>query len=176
MREIEIKENILFQLDMCWQLYLYHTDKLEEAEALWAFSPTSLHVRKQNDGWCIDWPESESYEIGPSSIAWIMWHIIYWWTTALDCNFGNGVLKREDIPWPGSVEKAKITIELLHDKWVSKLNDLSDSDYQLKHYAKWPLADRNFADIALWLNGELMKNAAEIGYGRFLYATCTKQV
>ncbi|WP_156943718.1 hypothetical protein [Alkaliphilus transvaalensis] len=35
-----------------------------------------------------------------------------------------------------------------------------------------PLADGNFADIALWLNGELMKNTAEIGYGRFLYATC----
>lgn len=175
MRNLEIKENILFQLDMCWQLYLYHTDNLEEAEALWAFSPTGLQVRKQNDVWCIDWPESESYGIGPSSIAWIMWHIIYWWTTALDCNFGNGALKKEDILWPGSVEKAKTTIELLHDKWVSKLNDLSDADYQLKQYAKWPLVDRNFADIALWLNGELMKNAAEIGYGRFLYATCTKQ-
>lgn len=84
-------------------------------------------------------------------------------------------MKQEDISWPGSVDKAKATINLLHDKWVSKLNDLPEADYQLKQYAKWPLADRNFVDIALWLNGELMKNAAEIGYGRFLYATCTKQ-
>lgn len=52
---------------MCWQLYLYHTDDLEETEALWSFSPTGLQVRKQDNGWCIDWPESESYEIGPSS-------------------------------------------------------------------------------------------------------------
>jgi len=168
----QIKENILFQLDMCWQLYLYHTENLEDTEANWSFSPKGLQVRKEDDGWCIDWPESESYEIGPSSIAWIMWHIIYWWTTALDCNFGDGTLKKEDIPWPGSVEKAKETIKLLHDKWVSKLNELPDEEYHLKQYAKWPLEDRNFADIALWLNGELMKNTAEIGYGRFLYATC----
>lgn len=107
----EIKENILFQLDMCWQLYLYHTENLQEEEALWS----------------------------------------------------------------GSIEKAKTTIKLLRDKWILKLNDLSDTDYKSKQYSKWPLEDRNFADIALWLNGELMKNAAEIGYGRFLYATCIKQ-
>ena len=33
MRNIEIKENILFQLEMCWQLYLYHMDNIEESEA-----------------------------------------------------------------------------------------------------------------------------------------------
>lgn len=171
---IEIKESILFQLDMCWQLYLYHTDNLEEIEALWTFTPTGLQVRKQNDEWCIDWPETESYEIGPSSIAWTLWHIIYWWSTALDYNFGDGTLKKEDIPWPGSIKKAKATINVLHDKWVSKLNILLDADYQVKQYGKWPLVDRNFADIALWLNAELMKNTAEIGYGRFLYATRAK--
>jgi hypothetical protein len=174
MRDSKIKDNILFQLDMSWQLYLYHIDNLEEEEALWSFSPTGLQVRKKDDEWFIDWPESEGYEIGPSSIAWIMWHIIYWWSTALDCNFGDGALKKEEILWPGSVEKAKTTIKLLHDKWVSKLNDLSDVDYQLENHAKWLLPGKSFADIALWLNGELMKNAAEIGYERFLYAACTK--
>lgn len=49
-----------------------------------------LQIRRQDDGWSIDWPEIESYEIGPSSIAWIMWHIIYWWRTTLDYNFGDG--------------------------------------------------------------------------------------
>lgn len=78
MRDIEIKENILFQIDMCWQLYLYHTENLKETEALWTFSPMGLQIRRQDDGWSIDWPEIESYEIGPSSIAWIMWHIIYY--------------------------------------------------------------------------------------------------
>lgn len=72
MRDYTIKENILFQLDMGWQLYLYHTDNLEEEETLWSFSPTSLQVRKKDNEWIIDWPESEGYEIGPPSIAWTM--------------------------------------------------------------------------------------------------------
>ena len=147
-----MKENILFQLDMCWQLYLYHIDTLEEEEALWAFRASGLQVRKAEDGYHVDWPETESYELGTPSIAWTLWHIIYWWSTALDCNFGEGTLKKEDVPWPGSVEKAKATINDLHDKW--------------------PLPDRSFSDTALWLDGELMKNAAEIGYGRFLYQAC----
>ena len=45
-----IKESILFQLDMCWQLYLYHTDNLGEEEAHWSFSP-SLQVRKKDGEW-----------------------------------------------------------------------------------------------------------------------------
>ncbi len=46
MRDIEIKENILFQIDMCWQLYLYHTENLKETEALWTFSPMGLQIQK----------------------------------------------------------------------------------------------------------------------------------
>lgn len=174
MKNFTIKESILFQLDMCWQLYLYYTNNLDEEEAYWGFVPTSLKVRKEADQWSIDWPETESYEIGPSSIAWIMWHIIYWWSTALDYNFGAGTLKKEDILWPGSIEEAKATIQSLHDQWVEKLNALSDEDFQSNHHSKWPLENRNFADTALWLNGELMKNVSEIGYGRFLYASCKK--
>lgn len=83
-------------------------------------------------------------------------------------------MKKEDITWPGSVEKAKEEIKTLHDKWVEKLINMSDVEYQSQQYAKWPLEGRSFADIALWLNGELMKNVAEIGYGRFLYAACKK--
>jgi hypothetical protein len=35
------------------------------------------------------------------------------------------------------------------------------------------MQDRPFSDIVGWLNVELMKNAAEIGYARFLYAVRT---
>ena len=72
------------------------------------------------------------------------------------------------------IEKAKEEIKTLHDKWVEKLINMSDAEYQSQQYAKWPLEGRSFADTALWLNGELMKNVAEIGYGRFLYAACKK--
>lgn len=41
MKNFSIKESILFQLDMCWQLYLYYTNNLDEEEAYWGFVPSS---------------------------------------------------------------------------------------------------------------------------------------
>jgi len=35
---------------------------------------------------------------------------------------------------------------------------------------RWPFQDRPFGDVVAWVNGELTKNAAEIGYARFLHA------
>ncbi|HAP9398249.1 TPA: DinB family protein, partial [Enterococcus faecium] len=53
---------------------------------------------------------------------------------------------------------------------------LFDSRFKtLQQNPKWPLEDRNLADTALWLNAEFMKNAAEIGYARFLYGNSMKQ-
>lgn len=165
-----MKENILLQLETAWQLYLYHVDNLDEKEAMWSLSPSSLKVRENDGAWLADWPETESYDIGPASIAWTLWHIMYWWSTALDFNFAEGKLTKEDITWPGSVESAKEKILLLHDKWVEAIRNMNDEDMLSEQYARWPFTGKSFTDIALWLNVELMKNAAEIGYGRFLFA------
>ncbi len=35
---------------------------------------------------------------------------------------------------------------------------------------RWPFTDRPFADVVAWVSLELTKNAAEIGYVRFLHA------
>jgi hypothetical protein len=35
---------------------------------------------------------------------------------------------------------------------------------------RWPYRDRPFAHVVAWLNVELAKNAAEVGYVTFLYA------
>jgi hypothetical protein len=51
---------------------------------------------------------------------------------------------------------------------------MTNEQFLSKKYAKWPFDNRNFADIALWLNGEFMKNTAEIGSGRFLYAAANR--
>lgn len=36
--------------------------------------------------------------------------------------------------------------------------------------SRWPFNDRTMADVIGWATVELAKNAAEIGYARFLYA------
>jgi len=38
---------------------------------------------------------------------------------------------------------------------------------------KWPFREGSFGDVVAWVNVELTKNAAEIGYARFLFAVAT---
>lgn len=165
-----MKEQILSQLDSAWRLFCCHMEGLGEEEALWAFAPGSLRVRREPDGWQADWPDSEAYAMGPPTIAWVMWHILYWWTTALDRSFGEGGLEGEHPPWPGSVQGAREAVCSLHDRWVEALEGLDEEAFLSQEHAAWPFSGRAFGDVALWLNAELMKNAAEIGFGRFLYA------
>lgn len=165
-----MKEQILSQLEISWQLFLYHMESIEDTEALWVASPQGLKIKENEGVWVADWPETEEYEIGPSSIAWTMWHIIYWWSATFKYNFESVTLEKEEVVWPGNVHKAKKKIISLHDGWVELLNSMEEVDFLSEQHAKWPFVGKTFADIALWLNVELMKNASEIGYGRYLYA------
>jgi len=76
----------------------------------------------------------------------------------------------EDSPWPGSAGKAIMDIHACHEKWVELLKSMTEAEFEDTAKCRWPFTGRSFASLALWLNAELMKNAAEIGSGRFLYA------
>ena len=167
-------KEILFQLDICWQLFEYHINDLTEQEAFWCKEKTGLNVRQLDGVWMTDWPETESYTMGPSSIAWTLWHIQYWWKNALSANFNNKVLAKEAVVWPGTVERAVSEIRKCHDEWVKILSDLTEEQYASADYSSWPFEGNDFTEIALWLNVELMKNVAEIGAGRLLYAVSCK--
>src|SRR3569832_1912853 len=84
------------QLSLAWQLTAYHFDGLTTEECLWRPAARGLHVRRQADGfWSADWPDTEDYSLGPSSIAWLTWHMGFWRSMALDNNFGGATLSRE---------------------------------------------------------------------------------
>ncbi|MDL2258122.1 DinB family protein [Eubacteriales bacterium OttesenSCG-928-K08] len=156
---------------MSWSLLDFHLSNLDDAECLWRPSEKGLTVLKHGSTWYSDWPESEGYEIGPANIAWITWHILFWWSMANDYSFGNAVLKKEDIHWPGDIAKVKEEINNLRDVWVDGLCNLPDKELFDSKRTRWPFIDKPFYDVASWLNVELMKNASEIGYCRFLYAS-----
>jgi hypothetical protein len=159
------------QFDIAWALTSYHLDGLTTEECLWRPARVGLHVNQGPDGaWQADWPDREGYDIGPPSIAWITWHITFWWSMTLNHSFGDGSLTREQVTWPGSADAVRTRIGELQAGWLKELEGLSDDDYRSTARTRWPIQDREFADIAGWLNVELMKNAAEIGYARFLYA------
>ena len=158
------------QLGTAWALTSYHLDSLTTEECLWRPATAGLHVTQGPDGrWRADWPEHEGYDLGPPSIAWTTWHIIFWWSMTLDHGFGTGTLTREGVDWPGDAEVVRTRLGELHDRWRTVLADLTDADLADCSRTAWPMQGRPFGDIVAWVNLELMKNAAEIGYARFLY-------
>ncbi len=98
----------------------------------------------------------------------------FWWSMALDHAFGEGSLSREDITWPGDADGVRDTLYALQERWGAALEPLTDDDLRASERTRWPFRDRPFGDVVAWVNVELTKNAAEIGYARFLYAVNAK--
>ena len=55
-----MKKEILFQLDIVWQLFEYHCHDLSEKEAMWCKTLQGLNIRKTEDKWESDWPDTEN--------------------------------------------------------------------------------------------------------------------
>lgn len=166
-----VREATLFQFDMAWQLFEYHMTGLENEECMWRSSENGLHVYYKDGLWIADWPTSESYDMGPPSIAWTLWHITFWWSMVFDYSFGQGQQNHETVYWPGSIELSKQKIIEFHDKWRTLLETMPSADFLSTAKTKWPFQDKPFYQLAAWLNLELIKNISEIGSGRFLYAS-----
>jgi hypothetical protein len=163
------------QFDTAWKLTSYHLDGLTTAECLWRPAREGLHVVQCPDGrWRADWPDREGYDLGPPSIAWLTWHLGFWWSMALDHSFGDGTLSREQVMWPGTADGVRTWIGRLQEEWRVALEQIADDDLRSPQRTRWPFRDRPFGDVVAWANVELTKNAAEIGYARFLYAVSAR--
>jgi hypothetical protein len=88
----------------------------------------------------------------------------------LDHSFGDGTLSQENVAWPGSADAVREWLGRLEGEWRTILERLTDEDLQSTERTRWPFQNRPFGALVAWVNIELAKNAAEIGYARFLYA------
>lgn len=166
-----VRRVLLRQLETAWQLTQYHLDTLSTEECLWRPAQCGPQVALDAEGrWVADWPTHEGYDLGPASIAWLTWHLGFWWSMALDHSFGAATLTREDVFWPGDADGVRRWIGDLHGRWLDNLGTLAEEDLGSPQRCRWPFHGRPFADVIAWANVELTKNAAEIGYARFLYA------
>lgn len=162
---------LLRQYDIAWKLASYHLTGLTTEECLWRPARKGLNVERGADGrWVGQWPEHEGYDLGPPTIAWLTWHIGFWWSMVLDHSFGPGTLDRKAVYWPGSAEATRQWIEELAGQWRSKIDTLGDDDIGSATRTHWPFTGRPFGDVVAWVSLELTKNAAEIGTVRFLHA------
>jgi len=92
----------------------------------------------------------------------------------LDHSFVGATLAREDVAWRGTADSVREWLFRLQTEWKAKLDELTDDDLRSAQRTRWPFSDRPFGDVVAWVNVELAKNAAEIGYARFPYAVQIK--
>jgi hypothetical protein len=88
----------------------------------------------------------------------------------LNHSFGDGTLSRENVMWPGNADDVRGWLGRLQREWRVVLEQITDGDLRSAQRTRWPFQDRPFGHVIAWVNVELTKNAAEIGYARFLYA------
>jgi hypothetical protein len=166
------RDYLLKQFDTAGALMHFHLAGLTTDECLWRPASRGLHVQQSADGsWRADWPEHEGYDLGPPNIAWLTWHIGFWWSMVLDHSFGKGTLSRQSIFWPGTADGVRLWLGDFEAAWRTHLSGLTTHDLHRSDRTRWPFQDRPFGDVVAWVNLELTKNAAEVGYARFLYAT-----
>lgn len=65
-------------------------------------APHCWTVRRSPDGtWQPDWAETEPDPVPVPTIAWLTWHIGWWWSTATAHARGAEPRSRTEITWPG---------------------------------------------------------------------------
>jgi hypothetical protein len=167
----EASHYLIRQFETAWKLSSFHLEGLVTKECLWRPAREGLHVHRAPDGkWRADWPDHEGYDLGPPSIAWLTWHLGFWWSMVLDHSFGSGSLSRANVMWPGNADDVREWIGRLQGQWRAVLEQVTDDELRSAQRTRWPFRERPFGDVIAWVNVELTKNAAEIGYARFLYA------
>lgn len=141
------------QFDLVWALAQLHLDALVEPDFLWEPAGLVWTVHPGDDGlWRPDFAEQEPDPIPVPTIAWLTWHIDWWWSTALAQATGQAVPDRTQVFWPGTGAAAVSRIRELAHAWRPVVSGPMD------------------IGAASWLNVELMKNIAEIGQLRLIRA------
>ncbi|MFK3983360.1 DinB family protein [Micromonospora sp. NPDC050397] len=165
-------ELLRWQFDLTWSLLEYHLERLVPEDLLWEPAPVCWTVRADADGvWVPDWSESEPDPIPVPTIAWITWHLGWWWSVTIDHAEGRQPRERTAIGWPGDRDGTVAWLRDLRTGWVAVLDRLTEGDLDLP--APFPWQDEpghRVAHMVAWVNAELMKNTSEIGQLRLVRA------
>lgn len=168
-----LKDNIQFKFSISRQLLDYHLSSLGQKEYMWQPLKSSLFIKEADGVWYTEMPETESYEIEVLQVLrGTLWQITFWWEMVFDHSFGSGDLTKEDVEVTADAAKIKKHLHNLADRWEKELSQLTEEEWTSSQLSVFPFnKEVEFHKLVSWLNLELMKNAYEIGYARFDYAT-----
>jgi hypothetical protein len=160
------------QFDLAWALTEFHLGELTEEDFGWAPAELCWTVHRDEAGrWHADFADVEPDPVPVPTIAWLTWHIDYWWSAAIDTLAGRTPPAARDVCWAGTGHGAAARLRALAGQWRDVLASLTAA--QLGEPSEFPWGagqDRCVADTVLWVTVELTKNAAEIGQLRLLRA------
>ncbi|MFI6866568.1 DinB family protein [Nocardia sp. NPDC050406] len=159
------------QFDLVWSLLDYHLDRLVAEDFLWEPADLIWTMRESEQGsWVPDWADSEPDPIPVPTIAWLSWHIGWWWSVTMDHLRQQPPRDRAAIHWPGP-DATVDWLRRLRTEWDGLLGGLTEADLEAPIGFPWQ-DDPTKATVhtIAWVNAELMKNAAEIGQLRLLRA------
>ncbi|GAA3774463.1 DinB family protein [Micromonospora maritima] len=161
-----------WQFDLTWALLEYHLDRLDPADFLWEPGPLCWTMRADPaGGWRPDWADTEPDPVPVPTIAWLTWHIGWWWSVAADHLRQRPPRERADVRWPGPGAATVSWLNGLRGEWTDILDGRTEADLARPSAYPWPAdAGLTVAHLVAWVNAELMKNGAEIGQLRLLRA------
>jgi len=130
-------------------------------ECLWKVDEGSWTVRQSNGQWIGELAE-EPPDLPTPSLAWTMWHPIWWLSVLLAHSRGDAVPEPSSIAWPGPAASLE-TIQTMWREWMEFVDNLSEDDLRLGDVVAFPYEDgRPFIHIAGWASMELTKNLSEM--------------
>ena len=162
-------ETLRWQFALTWKLAGVHLPALTDESCLWKPAPGSWTVRQPSDGrWHADWADAEPDPAPPPTIAWLTWHLMWWWSGLLAAVRHETPRAHHEVEWPGNADAVVRRLDALSTEWSNVLTGLAESD--LERPLTYPWREPRPLRLAIaWANSELMKNVAEIGYVRHLF-------
>jgi hypothetical protein len=166
------RDLLRWQFDLIWSLLELHLDQLRPEDVRWEPAEHTWTVRPGDDGtWLPDWEVPEPDPVPVPTIAWVSWHIGWWWTVTIAHLQGRPVPDRTEITWPGTAAGSIRWLRDLRGEWLAVLDGLAETDLDAPAPFPWPeTPEMTVAHTVAWVNAELMKNSAEIGQLRLLRA------
>jgi len=130
-------------------------------ECLWKVDERSWTVHQSSGLWVGELAQ-EPPDLPTPSLAWTMWHPIWWLTVLLAHSRGDTVAAPSSIVWPGPATSLE-TIRTMWREWMDFVDGLSEDDLQSGDIVAFPYEDgRPFVHIAGWASMELTKNLSEM--------------
>jgi hypothetical protein len=149
------------QVEILLQLSDEVLNDVSMGECLHKFHPESWSVHERDGRW-FGFLEDEPLGVPVPTLAWTMWHPVWWLQTLIAVSHGNQVPDASEVEWPGPVATVS-RIRELWTEWTLFASGLSEHDLSSNELTRFPYKDgRPFAYVLGWASMELTKNLSEM--------------